>query len=526
MSFRIAVFTASFAPHVARTLALILEREPDAEVRVLLHAPPRPLKRLLRSQRRNFARHGLRWLPYQSAEIAGQLRAKIARRGRPSPPLAGVASRAETVLADPRVTLETVASINAGPVAARLRAFAPDLGLSLAAPILKPALFEVPRLGTLNIHKGRLPDYRGMPPAFWEMWDGAADVGVTVHRVEAGLDTGAILLEDRVPIERFSTPGGLRARLDERGAELMAEAVGRMRADTAEFTAQPPGGRTRSRPTLAQEAALQQRVAPAPPRDRFKAAAFAALGTLRRTTSAQRETVAVLLYHRVNDALRDNVTIGVQQFDEHMRYLADHYRVARFEDVLVGDLPDDGPIVAVTFDDGYLDNYEQATPILLKHGVHATFFVSTDNVGHNLPFAHDLSKLGRGLPAMTWDQARAMAREGLGFGSHTAKHINLARTDAAIVEEELRTSKAAVERELGLDRVLFAYPFGKRADITAERLGQVRAAGYAGNASAYGGLNRRGAIDPWDVRRFGVDHTYSVSAIAARIAGWGAGRLV
>ena len=523
MTFRIAVFTASRAHHVARTLARLLATQPDLRLLVIEHAPPRPARRLVRNQWRNLKRHGWRWLPYQTAELAGRL--TPVRRA--TEPMVGEAARLETVRADPRVEWRTVAAINAADTVATLRAWSPDLGLALAAPILKPALFETPRLGTLNIHKGALPAYRGMPPAFWELWDGATHVGVTVHKVEAGLDTGAILLEDRIPIERHATPAGLRVRLDERGVELVAEAVAVMRFGEPAFRPQGEGGRTRSRPTLAQERELARRLAPVAPKARAKAAAFATLGTLRRLTTAQRDRVVVLLYHRVSDGFRDNVTIGVEAFDTQMRYLADHHRLVSLDALLdPAALPDDGPLVAVSFDDGYLDNYQNAAPILLKHGVHATFFVSTDHVGQGLAFAHDVAKLGRGLPNMSWDHIRAMRAEGLGFGSHTANHVNLAQADDATAEAELARSKAALQAELGIERPLFAYPFGKRADFNAVRLAQVQRAGYAMNASAYGGVNHRATLDRWDIRRQGIDHNFSLPALSARIAGWGASRTV
>lgn len=504
MSFRIAVFTAGLAPHVTRTIGKLLADSDDVEIRVLHHAPQRMAKRLLRNQWRNLKRHGWRWVPYQASDVIGRIKAR---------------PRADRGLSHPRLTVEYVPSVNAPEVVERLRAWAPDLGLSLAAPILKAQLFETPRLGTLNIHKGKLPDYRGMPPAFWELWHGESEVGVTVHKVEAGLDTGPVLLAETVPVEKYSTPAGLRVRLDELGVRLIVEGVRRMRDGSATFTPQPAGGRTFTRPTLAQEAELATRHGRDVKRQ-AKNAVFNIYGTLGRLSPAARDRVLVLLYHRVSDAFRDAVTVGVEGFDTQMRWLADHCNVVPLESLLAGELPKDGPVVAVTFDDGYLDNYENAAPILLKHAVPATFFVSTDHVANNAPFAHDLAKLGTGLPNMNWDQIREMKAEGLSFGSHTANHVNLARTDADKAREELARSKAALETELGLDRVMFAYPFGKRRDFTPERLMQVKAAGYVCNCSAYGGENDRHSFDKWDIRRQGIDHNFDVPAIRAKLAGW------
>jgi peptidoglycan/xylan/chitin deacetylase (PgdA/CDA1 family) len=511
MVFRLAIFTASLAPHVMRTIAKLLET-PDVEVLVVQHAPAKPASRLVRNQWRNLKRNGWRWIPYQTAEIAAKL--------IPSRPVSerhlGRADTVDALMRHPRVRWLKTGSINGADAVAEVAAWGPDLGLSLAAPILKPALFETPRLGTLNIHKGRLPDYRGMPPAFWELWNGETSVGVTVHKVEAGLDTGAILLEDSVPIERHSTQAGLRIRLDELGVKLMVEAVRQVRAGSAAFRPQPPGGRTYTKPTLAQEQQLRARRSNG---QRAKSLLHSTYAGLGRLTPGQRDRVVVLLYHRVSDAFRDKVTIGVEQFDQQMRWLADHCRLVSLDALIDGSLPADGPLVAVTFDDGYRDNYENAAPVLIRHGVPATIFVSTDHVAENKPFDHDLSKIGHGLPNMSWDQIRELSAEGIGFGSHTANHVNLAQADAETAAIELRRSREALERELGLSRIPFAYPFGKRADFTPARLEQVRAAGYVCNCSAYGGVNDR-ALDIWDIRRQGVDHSFDIPAIRAKLAGW------
>ena len=57
-------------------------------------------------------------------------------------------------------------------------------------PILKPALFEIPTLGTLGIHHGKLPAYRGKKTTFWAMFNDEPSAGVTIQSVNAGLDTG------------------------------------------------------------------------------------------------------------------------------------------------------------------------------------------------------------------------------------------------------------------------------------------------------------------------------------------------
>jgi peptidoglycan/xylan/chitin deacetylase (PgdA/CDA1 family) len=503
--FRIVVYTAAAQSfHVTRTISAIVDRFPDVEILVLNHRPARPIGKLIRNQVRNLRRHGWRWLPYQASELLHR------------PP---AVRDATSTTAHDRVTVTDVASVNAAEAVELVRAWEPDLGLSLAAPILRERQFTVPRLGTLNIHKGKLPTYRGMPPAFWELWHGETEVGVTVHRVEAGLDTGDILLESSVPILPFSTPDGLRVQLDELGVKLIAEAVGLMRSGIASFRAQTGEGRTNTRPTLREERLLAKRIQPFDGKRAAKNVVFTGYGIVGRYAPAHADRTVIFLYHRVNDRYRDAVTIGIEQFATHIRYLRDHYDIVTIEDLIDARDEHRGPKIAVTFDDGYLDNYQNAAPILVKYGVPATFFISTDHIALNSPFDHDLRKLGEGLPNMSWDQVREMRDAGLSFGSHTANHINLAKSDAALVEEELRRSKEALQRELGLTRVMFAHPFGKRSDITAERLQQVKDAGYICNCSAYGGVNGR-VVDRWDVRRQGIDHSFDTPALRAKIAGW------
>jgi methionyl-tRNA formyltransferase len=92
-------------------------------------------------------------------------------------------------------------SINRPKYIARVRAIAPDVIISVAAPeIFKAELLSIPRLGCINIHSGRLPTYRGMMPTFWQMQRGERAATITVHRMAEKLDAGDVLAMQAFPI--------------------------------------------------------------------------------------------------------------------------------------------------------------------------------------------------------------------------------------------------------------------------------------------------------------------------------------
>lgn len=108
----------------------------------------------------------------------------------------------------------------------QLRGLAPDL-LVVAAygQILPPALLDIPRHGCLNVHTSLLPRWRGAAPIQWAIAEGDAETGVTIMRMEAGLDTGPILARARTPITGADTGRTLHDRLAELGAELLCETI-------------------------------------------------------------------------------------------------------------------------------------------------------------------------------------------------------------------------------------------------------------------------------------------------------------
>jgi peptidoglycan/xylan/chitin deacetylase (PgdA/CDA1 family) len=162
----------------------------------------------------------------------------------------------------------------------------------------------------------------------------------------------------------------------------------------------------------------------------------------------------------------------------------------------------------VTFDDGYLDNFEHAAPILRRHAIPAAFFVSTGIVASSNKFAHDIRRGNPAIPLMDWDHIRALRRWGFTVGSHTVHHIDCASEPEELVREELARSREHLERELDVRAPVFAYPYGGKQHMTPQRLQLVREAGYVGCLSAYGGANI-GTVDRFNVRRRGVSCAFS-----------------
>jgi methionyl-tRNA formyltransferase len=116
----------------------------------------------------------------------------------------------------------------------------PDLGLAYGSPILKPALFDIPRQGTLGIHHGKVPEYRGKKTAFWAMYNGESTAGVTIQKINVGLDRGDVVLEGEVPMGR-RTLGAVWKDLEALGIELYFEAILAVKDGCATYRPQPPG---------------------------------------------------------------------------------------------------------------------------------------------------------------------------------------------------------------------------------------------------------------------------------------------
>lgn len=187
--------------------------------------------------------------------------------------------------------------------------------------------------------------------------------------------------------------------------------------------------------------------------------------------------VPILMYHYIgnnpnpNDHARDTLSVVPDEFDKQLQYLSssgyipislDTFYAALKKQVTLPSKP-----IILTFDDGYIDFYVNAFPLLKKYHFHATEFIPTGlmNQGYYL----------------TWDEIKQMQSSGLiSFEAHSVHHYDLASLSDSALNFELSQSKQTLQSELGVPVNFMAYPYGisdTRVQQAAQRAGYLGAAG-------------------------------------------------
>ncbi len=155
-----------------------------------------------------------------------------------APPVAETARELGLELRQPEV-LQSPAELDF------LAALAPDLIVTTAyGKIFRPRLLDLPRLGCINLHPSLLPRHRGLTPIPWAILGGDAVTGVSVYRMDAGVDAGPILLQRTEPVRPDDTARTLGERLAALGAELVCQAVQALRGGGLEARPQDGEGAT------------------------------------------------------------------------------------------------------------------------------------------------------------------------------------------------------------------------------------------------------------------------------------------
>lgn len=221
-------------------------------------------------------------------------------------------------------------------------------------------------------------------------------------------------------------------------------------------------------------------------------------------------TLCVLMYHKVNDTHGNTVTVPTSVFGEQMAQLAElDYTVVSLDDVLAHYL-DRTPLppraVLITFDDAYLDNLENAAPILLRHGYPAVLFAPIGFLGVKRPLPHDEHLAAGGIVNRTldWSELADLERSGIRVESHGIGHRPLADLEVDEAAREITLSKLQLEEALGRPVRAFAYVKGSEAHYRPVHLSLLRQAGYDVAFTSISGGNGL-HTDPLQLHRYNVE---------------------
>ena len=312
------------------------------------------------------------------------------------------------------------------------------------------------------------------------------------------------------------------------------------------------------------------------------------LGSLRALIQSE---LPILAYHRVFDMGPEAefpfdpelVSATPADFREQMKYVATHFDVVTFRDVLRYIDGESGlpprPII-VTFDDGYLDNYTHAFPILRELGLPATIFVSTGFVGardtywyDHLAYAiyradsgpfvlgtmrfelgdivsrrrttADAIRFLRGVPdavrraqlvqlaerldheirdqdralsrPMEWCQIVELHEAGIEIASHTVSHPALSQCDDETLAFELWESRRELESHLGIPVEVVAYPFGGPGEYDERVMCAAARSGYRLAASYVSGRNPFSSLAVYELRRLHVERYTDLPTLASML---------
>lgn len=214
--------------------------------------------------------------------------------------------------------------------------------------------------------------------------------------------------------------------------------------------------------------------------------------------------IIILLYHKIDSKshpLHQDLTVTPSAFEKQIQFfkkrgyhflsakeLVQYYEKKDY-DVRKG--------VMITFDDGTVDNYTQAWPVLKRADAQATIFLISDFIGQKRDWADEMTTF------LTAEQITEMEKGGIDFGSHSATHPSLPGLNREEIKREAEISKTALEKILGQPVYFFSYPHGSYNREIIEVLRPQ----YKLACSLHGGINRKNT-NPYALRRIKPNNSY------------------
>lgn len=214
----------------------------------------------------------------------------------------------------------------------------------------------------------------------------------------------------------------------------------------------------------------------------------------------------ILLYHSVGDSV--STAVPRSAFRLHMRRLKRKSNIFPLRDLRrPTPATTNQNVTVVTFDDGALDNYTVALPILEEFGIKATFFIVTGCIGGTYKGTYFQTR------AMSKPQLRELASLGHEIAAHTESHPRLAEIPLREAREEMVRSKRCLEDLIGLPVASFAYPFGQFNEELRRCAGEV---GFSFAVTMKEGILTGGEFDWLALPRLGIERSTTIVQFMAK----------
>ncbi len=216
----------------------------------------------------------------------------------------------------------------------------------------------------------------------------------------------------------------------------------------------------------------------------------------------------VLTYHRIRDDDKEpDISVSTENFKRQISYLKNHFNVISLNDIVdnLSNQPNTSiDNIAITFDDGYKDNFLNAFPILKNYKLPAIIFLVSGQIAKR----EDM---------LNMNEIEIMKNNGIVFGSHTVNHVILTKVDIDTAAKEIFNSKQELENLLNEKVEFFAYPRGKKNNFNEQIKALVKKAGYkAAFTTENGEVNNRSNL--FELKRIGIRNC-SLFAFKTRVSG-------
>jgi len=213
---------------------------------------------------------------------------------------------------------------------------------------------------------------------------------------------------------------------------------------------------------------------------------------------------AVLVYHAVDHIARcddpHKLNVDPELFEKHLAFLKK--RKERF---------------LLTFDDGYKSIFQNAFPLIRKHGIKGIVFLTTDYLDGKISLDKFFDNRFSPVP-LTWEEVREISDAGFEIGSHSLTHRNMAELDEETAYRELALSKERIFDMTGSVTSSFSYPFGHAQSFTARTIQILRRLGYTRAYSNILGMNNS-LKEPFMIRRIRIYSNDTMLRFKMKIAG-------